>query len=628
MGNILNKSNINEESNETNNAQELNNIEVKSNNTNNNDNSPDLDDLNIEELISYIKISKQKKLDINDNFAEKIKDVTLDNMMLIPMSIEFYEKVAELVPEYKNEIKMKYGKYQKYIKPKFGADAVVNSKQIHQTDNNDYLSTELDLGVIPPPTTEMNNGKITLVEFMESFDNPPSKIDMIGMSKKMIMNMPNYHKTRLINCYNRYLVGSVDSTMCFGRSSYIYKEAKNGPKESIDSFREIVTIPNTVSQYHRILALRLSEYLEKNNYIDKNIQKGAVSGIKYSVVEQIYKVKNVLKDANENKKSICMLFLDISNAFGSLNRTRLFEILEKYNVDKKFINYIQSYYDNFKFYATSKDWTTELMDWQDGLVQGCPLSSILFVTAINYVLRYLDDKYKQAFGYSIKNDVPILFTAFIDDVCVIAKDADALQEVYNKLKFLFACLGLKLNASKSAIMTVNCNTSGFDGIPVVKNTKYLGEILSCDGLTNESYKEFISELGKKLFQLDKKKVDNATKLCFFSKCMLPWVQRKMMIMYDIDNDNRHNIVAVLKKYLQKWGNNDTVKIFSFITDLLLSSHDIIIKNAEFDKNIDEKLMTDIDLANCIINDANIDCSYSSINKSPKVTDIDEELKKI
>jgi len=99
-------------------------------------------------------------------------------------------------------------------------------------------------------------------------------------------------------------------------------------------------------------------------------------------------------------------------------------------------------------------------------------------------------------------------------------------------------------------------------------------------------------------------------------------------MYDIDNDNRHNIVAVLKKYLQKWGNNDTVKIFSFITDLLLSSHDIIIKNAEFDKNIDEKLMTDIDLANCIINDANIDCSYSSINKSPKVTDIDEELKKI
>ena len=39
------------------------------------------------------------------------------------------------------------------------------------------------------------------------------------------------------------------------------------------------------------------------------------------------------------------MFLDISNAFPSVNIIGLIKLLSKYNVDTKLINYIKSYYD-------------------------------------------------------------------------------------------------------------------------------------------------------------------------------------------------------------------------------------------------------------------------------------------
>jgi hypothetical protein len=452
---------------------------------------------------------------------------------------------------------------------------------------------------------------------------------MIGISKKMLMYAPNYHKLRLINCYNKYLEGLHDISICFGRSSYIYKDYKNGPKDDINSFREIVTIPTVVSHFHRILSLRINEYLDKNKYFDKTIQKGGVSGIKNSIFEQIYKLKNVIKHAHKHDKidknieekgnELCILFLDISSAFNNLDRDRVYKILGSYHVDIKFINYLKMYYDNLHFYANTKDWTTELIKWKKGLVQGCPLSPILFVTALNYIFTYLDKKYKEEMGYKINDECKILFMAFVDDVCILTKDMDSLQDMYNKIKFFFECLGLPLNKDKCAIMKINSksHSTGFDDIKIVNSYKYLGEYVSSDGTTIESYSKFISMLGKKLYALDKrKKIDNATKLGIFSKCMLPWIQRKMIIMYDISRQDRLKIAGLIQKYLNRWNNTDSVKIFTFMTDMLTSTTDKVIINADFDE-IDDVLRDDVDLGNLVANNS-VDFSYSSINKEPDV----------
>ena len=274
-----------------------------------------------------------------------------------------------------------------------------------------------------------------------------------------------------------YCSGLYDNKICFGRGSFIYKEAKKGPKNNLDSFREIVSIPTVISHFHRIMSLRVCDYLTKNNFINTSIQKGAMGGIKFGVLEQIYKVKEIIKHANENKKPLCLAFLDVSNAFGSLDRNRLFEILRKYHFDESIISYIKTYYEHFKYYAATKEWTTPLLNFPNGLVQGCPLSPILFVIALNYVLNHLNDKYAKEFGYPLGEDISVLFTAYIDDVCILAKDMKSLEIIYNKIKFFYECIGLKLNSSKSAIMRINCQENGFDNVPLVNGYKYLGEYI-------------------------------------------------------------------------------------------------------------------------------------------------------
>lgn len=598
----------------------------------------ELDTYDVDQMVDYIKSIIVKRLDITDEFEKLTKPIQLDSLGLIQMCIEFYNKAKKVVPEYvapkmeDGTPQKKYGKKMFFVKPKFTMDDVM--KRIVTANTSDRLTVELNLDQIDKPKFAFKTDKITYVEFIDSFSDLETKRDMLGISKKMLAKLPVYHATRIINCYNSILNGLYDNKTCFGRGSFIYKESKKGPKDNMDSFREIVSIPTVISHFHRIMSLRMCDYLKKNNIINESIQKGALGGIKYGVLEQIYKVKEIIKHANTNKKTLCMAFLDVSNAFGSLDRGRLFEILRKYHFDENLISYIKTYYENFKYYAATKDWTTPLLNFPNGLVQGCPLSPILFVTALNYVLKHIDDKHAKEHGYTI-DDTPVLFTAYMDDVCILAKDMKSLEIIYNKIKLFYECIGLKLNNSKSAIMRINSTDNIFDNVPLVNGYKYLGEYVSHNGSVYESFTDFMKLLSGKLFSIDKKRVTKDIKLGFFAKCMIPWVQRKMMVMYDITQEDRLKVISLLKKYMQKWGNIDSMKIFTFMSDIISSSNDEVITKLGFDKIFDDNLMTNIDLSNCIMNDISIDFSYGSL-KTPKKTDdlknadndVDTELAKL
>ena len=590
-----------------------------------------LDDLGFDDLILQIQQMKPKNLYIDDDFKKYVTPVDIESMNLIPMAIELYIKMEKVIPDRKNnDKKFLYAKRRFFVYPRFGPEQIIDEEK--EFDKN--ICQELEnLHEIQEPKYKINTNNINVLEYVEAFQDPTSKKDMIGISKKILINCPNYHKVRFVNTYNRILNGQImDKNICFGKASFIYKKPKNGPKDDINSFRKIIVIPTVVNHYHRILALRLTDYFNKNQYIDKTIQKGGINGTKNGILEQIYKVKNIIKHANENMNennnpNLYLLFLDISNAFGNLNRKKLYEILEKYHVDKKFIDYLKFYYNNFKYYCKTKNWTTNNIKWNGGIIQGCPLSPILFVISLNYILTYLDNKYKEEFGYKINESTNILFTAFMDDICIMCRDLKKLEEMYNKIKFLFECIGLPINKNKTNIMiATNKNVKpnvGFDGIKITKSYKYLGEYLSCDGTTTESFSEFLSLLGKKLSAIDKKKIDNNTKIGFFSKCMLAWIQKKMSIMYDISKQDRIKIAAIIKKYLSKWGNKDSVKIFTFITDLMINSNDQVIKNSQFEKYIDNSIQYDADELHHILNssDPNLEFSYDSINKEPDVDEI-------
>lgn len=585
-----------------------------------------IDDFSKTQIIEYVKSMKLKSLKIDNTTKEKIKRIQLVCTNLIPMCIELYEKLCITIPEnkveYTNTKLINKKKY--FIKPEFDMADIMNhiSQQI-SVNNNNY---NINFYNVPNPVINFNNNPITIDEFDKAFNDNSYSKDMIGINKKMLSLLPNYYKITIINNFNRMYRGlELINNIAFGKGLYIYKFSKNGPKNDINSFRLIVTIPNIVNHFHRILALRLSNYMITNKYIDTTIQKGCIGGQKCSVFQQIYKLKEIIKDANLKKNKCAIIFLDIKDAFGNLNRNSLFQIMEKYKIDSNLINYLKTFYDNFEYYISLNENYTITFKWNHGLIQGCSLSPILFVTALSYVSSYLE-QFKEEHGYQISDNIKILQLVFLDDICLICKDCESLIYVYTKLEEVLKQLGLSFNYNKTAIMLINDNSkldkTCLENISKVNVYKYLGEYISSDGTNYESYEKFLSELGKKLYIIDKKNVTNDIKLNQFNEWILPIIHRRLTIMYDLKNNQKFAISSLVNKYMKKWGNNEEIKLFSDISSIIRESNDIIIKNMKINENIESSLSLD---SLEFVKLKKIDFKYNDIQKDKEIDKILEKL---
>jgi len=593
-------------------------------------NFSNLDEYTKEQLIQTIQALKTKNINLPENFVNKMKDIELENTELIPMCLELYQNMFSQLGEYipvKDDGNNKMKKSTFFVRPKFTVDDVKKSIETPVKS----IRSDLDVTILEPcqKVVNMKNEDISPNEFTESFGTTLTKKDMMGITKRILKEMPQYLRIRFTNVYNQILKDkTLINNISIGRASYVYKVNKHGSTSDINSFRQIVTIPNAVNHLHRILNIRLTNYINSNKMIDTTIQKGGIGGQRFSIFEQYFKIKNVLRHANQNHKPCAVLFLDISNAFGNLDRANLYKILDYYHVDEGFTNYLKEFYSHFEYYVSTGNIKTDTFKWSQGLIQGCSLSPLLFVFALNYVLTYLDKNYKNNHGYDIDGTNKILLTAFMDDICVICKDTDSLEIVYNKLVELLTIIGLPINESKSALMLVNNNLEikgNISKIQKVNTFKYLGEYLSNDGSSTESYVQFLKMVTRKLMAIDRKSMPNSMKYDIFQKCAVPWIQRKTMVMYDISMTTRLKMISIVKPYLEKWGYvNDTPNLFSNVIPVINDSKDEVICQLK-DIDFDDDLQQNIDISNYVLKETHIKLEYNQINDE---FELDEILEKI
>jgi hypothetical protein len=551
-----------------------------------------------DELIDYIKDMVLRNLEIEDDFSNKIGTLEIECSEVIPMCIELYEKMSEIVNEAVPKKGPKLNKVY-FVKPQFEKeDAAAHIA----TQNRPVVMYQVKLFEVNEPVVPFETKKITMAE---AFNNFTYNKDMIGISKKIMRSIPDYLKMRFVIAYNSYYKDRVSpKNIAFAKGSYIYKASKKGPKDEVDSFRSIMVIPNAVNHFHRILTIRLTNFMMKNNFINTTIQKGAVSGQSKPIFQQVFKVKNIIKQANKDGTPVALMFLDISNAYGNLHLHVLCDILKRYHVDDNLIHYIREFYRNFHYYMNGNSWKSDTYSWgNQGLVQGCPLSPILFVTALNYVLQHLENKYKTEHGFKVVENTNIMFTAYMDDICIICKNRESLAIVYKDLHDLLQLLGLPINHSKTAVMLINdANPSPpIEGVAMTKTQKYLGEYISSNGDNAESYSSFIKHVGRSLENINRKKCPVDEKVDMFNNYLMPYIQYRLTVMFDLQTQQKEKIVGLIMKYLKGWDNNVTLNIFVTVMDTIKTTTDEIIQKMEINENYDSDLIDDtIDLSNFVL----------------------------
>ena len=148
---------------------------------------------------------------------------------------------------------------------------------------------------------------------------------------------------------------------------------------------------------------------------------------------------------------------------------------------------------------------SENFDASVGLKQGDALSPLLFNIYINDLPDIFDEK---CAGVSLGN-IEFNVLAFADDLVLISRSRDGLQECLNRLDHYCNQWKLRINCDKSKIMILSKSgrrfsydfTVGGAKLEVVNRYTYLGVTLSASGATTEAKNDLRIKSRKALFKL-------------------------------------------------------------------------------------------------------------------------------
>ena len=164
-----------------------------------------------------------------------------------------------------------------------------------------------------------------------------------------------------------------------------------------------------------------------NEYLDTNTQKACVRNIP-GCTEQYQKLLGAVNEAFWRHKSISVCWVDLANAYGSVNHGLIDFTLQHYHATPRFRNTVAHLYTALNVVVTTPSWVTSPIPLQIGVYQGDPLSVVIF----NSVMRTLGESLKQykQFGYYFTNNSRSLTTLqYADDTCLVADTAGSCRSL-------------------------------------------------------------------------------------------------------------------------------------------------------------------------------------------------------
>ncbi|XP_055371836.1 uncharacterized protein LOC129605867 [Condylostylus longicornis] len=274
-------------------------------------------------------------------------------------------------------------------------------------------------------------------------------------------------------------------------STLIFPVHKKGDKKECRNYRGIFLLNTAYKVFTNILYDRIGSIAEE---VITEYQCGFRKN--KSTTDQCFILSQIFEKFNEFSRDVHCLFIDFKQAFDSINREKIFGVMQRFGIPEKLIRLTCITLKDTSAQVLVQGKLTTPFPIESGVKQGYALSSLIFNLMLHYALKDIGTD-KTIFTRSVQ------MCAYADDMVIIARNVRILKDTFLKLERNTNNIGLSINEQKTkyfvkarnlrGTQSLNIGNYKFESVPQIK---YLGVIFSSSDDSTSAIKERISAANK------------------------------------------------------------------------------------------------------------------------------------
>ncbi|KAJ8356898.1 hypothetical protein SKAU_G00196920 [Synaphobranchus kaupii] len=201
----------------------------------------------------------------------------------------------------------------------------------------------------------------------------------------------------------------------------IAKIPKKGNLQNCNNWRGITLLSIPSKVFCRILLGRIDTAIDtKLRQEQAGFRKGR------GCTDQIFTLRNIIEQCLEWNYPLYINFIDFQKAFDSLHRDTLWKIVQSYGVTPKLIALIKMFYHRFECSVITNGNLTDWFPVKSGVRQGCIISPILLLIAIDWSMRKTTSDKPRGIQWTLFTQLEDL--DYADDLAILSTNHTHLQE--------------------------------------------------------------------------------------------------------------------------------------------------------------------------------------------------------
>ena len=256
-------------------------------------------------------------------------------------------------------------------------------------------------------------------------------------------------------------------------------KGKDLDKNDLKNWRPISLMNCDYKILAKVLARRLQNCTQ---YLVHHNQSGFIKG--RNISQTIREIDDIIENQKHHKLTNILLTIDFEKAFDTISSTFIIEMCRCFGFGENIMKWIETIMSDRYACVKNNGYISSEFKLQRGIRQGCPLSPLLFVLAVELLALKIRQE-KSIKGIKVV-DTFTKIRQYADDTTFLLKDAIDFREVLSRLKEFTVFSGLKINKTKSkAICPGNRNLYGMSlhGIEMCEEIKLLGVYFSSEEIT-------------------------------------------------------------------------------------------------------------------------------------------------